>query len=414
MSVPDSVVVIGAGQAGGRCVEALRQGGFAGRISLIGDEAHLPYERPPLSKEMLAADGADKIAWVRPAAWYDETRIERHLGRRAERIDRDRKLVVLDDGSEIAYGALVLATGARPRHLTIPGAEHAAVQVVRTIEDTAKLLPALAAGKHVVVIGAGFIGLESAAAARARGADVVVLEMAPRVLARGVSAELAAWFDAEHRRQGVRVFTGAVTTRIETTPSGAVVHTETDTFPADAIVVGIGVIPNVELAETAGITTKNGIVVDLHGRTSDPAIWSCGDCTQHPNPILGVSLRLESWQNAQNQAIAVAKNILGETKDYAEVPWFWSDQFGHNLQIAGLADDSLTVIARGTLGEGQALRFFLRDGVMVGAIGLDAPRDLRFAKELIAVRATPQPAQLADPAVKLADLLKAAKAARAT
>ena len=414
MAAPQSIVVIGGGQAGGRCIEALRQGGFTGPITLVGDEAHLPYERPPLSKEMLAEGGADKIAWVRPAPWWDEHHITRHLGRRAERIDRDRKLVLLDDGSELPYTALVLATGARPRHLTIPGAEHQAVQVIRTIEDTQKLLPALAPGKRVVVIGAGYIGLETAAAARARGADVTVLEMAPRVLARGVSSEVANWFAAEHARQGVRIRTGALTTRIETTPAGAVVHTETETFPADAIIVGIGVIPNVELAETAGLATDNGILVDTHGRTSDPSIRACGDCTRHPNPILGRLLRLESWQNAQNQAIAVARDILGEIKDYAEVPWFWSDQFGHNLQIAGLPDDTATIIARGTLGEGAALRFFLADGLLIGAIGLDAARDLRFAKELIALRATPDPAQLADPAVKLADLLKSLKAQRAT
>ena len=415
MSAPaDPIVIVGAGQAGGRCAEALRQGGHAGAITLIGDEPHLPYERPPLSKEMLAEGGADKIAWVRPEPWWDEQAISRRLGRRADRIERDRKCVVLDDGSEVPYGALVLATGARPRHLTIPGAGHAAVQVIRTIEDSEKLLPALAPGRRVVVIGAGYIGLETAAAARARGADVTVLEMAPRVLARGVSAEVAAWFAAEHARQGVAIRTGAVTTRIEATATGALVHTETESFGADAIVVGIGVIPNVELAEKCGLATENGIRVDSRGQTSDPAIWACGDCTSHPNPILGGRLRLESWQNAQNQAIAVARNILGADKDYAEVPWFWSDQFGHNLQIAGLVDDAATAVARGTLGEGPALRLFLDKGVLVGAIGLDAGRDLRFAKELIALRATPDPAQLADPAVKLADLLKALKAQRAS
>jgi NADPH-dependent 2,4-dienoyl-CoA reductase/sulfur reductase-like enzyme len=203
-----------------------------------------------------------------------------------------------------------------------------------------------------------------------------------------------------------------VLTRIEDAGGRARVHTEDGAaIEADAVVVGIGVIPNVELAEAAGLATRNGIVVDEFGRTDDPAIWAAGDVTQHPNAILDCSLRLESWQNAQNQAIAVARNVLGAAKPYTEVPWFWSDQFGHNMQIAGIPEGD--VVGRGAFGAGPVLRFYLRDGVLRGAIGIDAARDLRFAKELIGLRAAVPTPDLADPACKLADVLKRAKAVRA-
>ena len=405
------IVIIGGGQAGGRCIEALRQGGFAGSIVLVTDEPHWPYERPPLSKEILGDRNLARMAWVRPEAWWLENAVERRVTR-AERIDRDARQVHLLDGLALEYDALVLATGARPRVLQVPGFEHPACLTLRTPEDSEKLIPSLRPGSHVVVVGAGFIGLETAAAARGHGAEVTVLEVARQVLARGVPHEVAEWYQALHSNHGVDVRLGSVLTRITNDGGRACVHTEDGgSIVADAVVIGIGVVPNVELAESAGLATTNGILVDEFGRTSDPAIYAAGDVTQHPNEILGCSLRLESWQNAQNQAIAVARAILGTGKPYREVPWFWSDQFGHNLQIAGVADGEC--VARGSLGSGPALRLYLKDGILRGTIGIDAGRDVRFAKELIGLRAPVTPEELADPSCKLADLVKRAKAAAA-
>jgi NADPH-dependent 2,4-dienoyl-CoA reductase/sulfur reductase-like enzyme len=406
-----TIVVVGAGQAGGRAIEALRQNGFAGAITLIGDEPHLPYERPPISKELLH-DAAAAIAWVRDAAWYSEANITTHLNRRATAIDRAAHTITLDDGSKIPYDALILATGARPRPLPIPGADHPACLFVRTLEDSQKLIPSLHPGKRIVIIGAGFIGLEVAAAARDRGADATILEVGPMVMARGVTPELSAHYAALHTSQGVTLRLNSSATSIEPAGDQAIVHTAAGPLTADAVVIGIGVIPNTELAESAGLACDNGILVDQFGRTSDPAIYAAGDVTRHPNAIFDQNIRLESWQNAQNQAIAVARNILGAEKPYAEVPWFWSDQFGHNLQIAGLPAPDDTIIARGDLGKGPALRFHLRNNRLTAALAIDAPRDLRFAKELIALKAEPSPESLADPAVKLQDLLKAEKAKR--
>jgi NADPH-dependent 2,4-dienoyl-CoA reductase/sulfur reductase-like enzyme len=406
-----SIVVVGGGQAGGRCIEALRQRNFPGPITLVSDEPHWPYERPPLSKDVLADRNLSRMAWVRPESWWTEQKITRHASR-AEYIDRDAHTLTLLDGTIIPYGALVLATGARPRIMQMPGFEHPAILTIRTPEDSEKLIPHLRPDAHIVIIGAGFIGLEVAAAARAHGAAVTVLEIANRVMARGVPEEVSDWYAALHREKGVDLRLGAVVTRITDASGKAIVHTEDGaTITADAVVIGIGVIPNVELAESAGLETHNGIVVDQYGRTADPAIWAAGDVTHHPNDILGCHLRLESWQNAQNQAIAVARNILGDNKPYTEAPWFWSDQFGHNMQLVGLPEGN--AIGRGTFGAGPVLRFYLTDGIVRGAIGIDAGRDIRFAKDLVALRASIPPAELSDPAVKLVDVVKRLKAARA-
>ena len=410
MNIP--VVIIGAGQAGGRAAEALRQGGHAGPITIVGDEVHPPYERPALSKEFLADADLAKIAWIRPGPWYAENDITLVTGRRATRIDRARKTVALDDGTSLTYGALVLATGARPRLLLLDGADHPRVTYLRTIDDSRKLLPRLGPGGRITVIGAGFIGLEVAAAAHARGAEVTVLEIGEQPMARGVPALVGAFYADLHRAKGIDLRFGASIGRISDADGQAVVELGSgETIRADAVVVGIGVIPNDGLAAEAGLEVDNGIVVDAYGRTSDPVIYAAGDVTNHLNPRLGRRVRLESWQNAQNQAIAVARNILGAETEYAEVPWFWSDQFGVNLQIAGIPEAGDEVIRRGMLGEGPALFFHVRDGKLAAAIGIDSARDIRFAKEIIALGGKVTPAELADPSIGLANIHRALKQA---
>jgi NADPH-dependent 2,4-dienoyl-CoA reductase/sulfur reductase-like enzyme len=406
-----AVVIVGSGQAGGRAAEALRQGGHTGRITLIGDEPHAPYERPALSKEFLSSAAAEKLAWVRPHTWYSEAAITRLHGRRAVGIDEAHNVVELDDGSPVEFETLILTTGARPRQLAVGGADHPLVSYLRTIEDSQQLQRRLSPGARVVVIGAGFIGMEVAATAVARGCAVTVLELAELPMMRAIPRQLGDFYADFHRRKGVDLRVATAVTRITETQGRALVHTDRgEPILADAVVVGIGVVPNVELAQTAGLETDNGIVVDEYGRTGHPRIYAAGDVTSHFNSLLGRRVRLESWQNAQNQAIAVARNVLGAATPYAEVPWFWSDQYELNLQIAGIPQADDEIIRRGVPGGGgPVLYFHLREGRLVASIGINSARDVRFGKEIIAMGGSPSATELADPTVTLASLYAAAK-----
>jgi NADPH-dependent 2,4-dienoyl-CoA reductase/sulfur reductase-like enzyme len=407
-----AVVIIGSGQAGGRAAEALRLGGYPGPITVIGDEPHPPYERPALSKGFLSDARVEQIAWVRPAAWYTEAGITLLHRRRAVRIDRVHGVVELDDGSQIAYRTLILTTGTRPRPLIVEGADHPLLSYLRTIEDSQRLQRRLLPGAHIVVIGAGFIGMEVAASALSRGCTVTVLELADLPMARGVPPLLGAFYADLHRQKGVALRTSTSVRCITDDNGRALVHLDNgEARPADAVVVGIGVIPNIELAQTAGLEIDDGIVVDQYGCTADPRIYAAGDVSSHFNPLLGRRVRLESWQNAQNQAIAVARNILGAAKPYAEVPWFWSDQFDLNLQIAGVPQPGDELVQRGILGSGPVVFFHLRDGKLAAAIGINRGGDVRFGKEIIAMGGHVTAAELADPAISLARVCAALKRA---
>ncbi len=411
----DGVVIVGAGQAGGRCAEALRQAGFTGAITLVGHELHLPYERPSLSKEMLLSDGEEPIAWVRPEDAYAAEGVELRLGSTVVALDRARREATLHDGSTLNYGALVLATGARPRRLNTPGAERVPLHYIRTLEDSRALRERLGPSVRLAIIGAGFIGLEVAAAARTRGAEVVVIEAADRIMARAVPPEISEHHLRLHRDKGVSIMLGAGLAGLEPgAGGGGVLRTDGgDRFTADLVVVGVGIEPNDELAREAGLPTERGVVVDEFGRTADPMVFAAGDVARHYNPLLGRHILLESWQNAQNQAIAVARTIAGGSAPYAEIPWFWSDQFGVNLQVTGLAEPGCRTLIRGTPGQGPALVLQLRDGRLASAAALDASRDLRFAKELILSGAVLDEAALAAPDVRLADLLREVKQRKA-
>lgn len=408
----NGVVVIGAGQAGGRAIEALCGNGYEGPITLIGREPHLPYERPPLSKEMLLDTGSEHIAWIRPAEWYATHQVRLMLDATATRIDRDTQEVSLADGSVVPYDTLILATGASPRALLVAGGDHPRCHAIRTIDDSRRLREHLLPGTHIAVVGAGFIGLEAAAAARKQGCAVTVLEAGRRVMARGVPPRISDLYAKLHRDNGVVLCFGADITAITGPADAPVVELADGTaIAADAIVVGIGVVPEDGLAAACGLAVDGGIVVDDHGRTEDPHIYAAGDVTRHHNPLLGVNLRLESWQNAQNQAIAVARNIAGQETVYAEVPWFWSDQYGVNMQITGLPSPDATEIIRGDLDSFNGLLLQVVGPRLVCAIGLNAPRDLRFAKQIISLGVDIDPATLADPSIKLADVLRALKVA---
>ena len=407
MSTEAGIVIIGAGEAGARAAAALRENHYAGPVTLIGEERHLPYERPPLSKA--AMTGADEPT---AATIMSEEQLAahgiRHLsGVMVTEIDRARHSVMLDDGTRLPYAKLLLATGARPRRLTTPGADASNVLYLRTFADALAMRAYLKPGIRLVVIGGGFIGLEIAASALDRGCTVAVVEMAPRILGRAVPAEVAALVAEAHAAAGIRLIVGVGLAAIE---DKAVLLADGTRLDCDAIIAGVGAIPETGLAEKAALAIENGIRVNGQLQTDDPDIFAAGDCCAFPHPVFGGRrLRLEAWRNAQDQGNHAARAMLGETAPFEVVPWFWSDQHDHTLQIAGLPDEGDTTVTR-DLG-GTTLHFHLKAGRLVGAsafgpIGKVA-REIRLAEMLIARRAEPSPAALVDPSVKLKSLLAA-------
>lgn len=405
------IVIVGAGECGARAAFALREKGFEGEITLIGAEPYLPYERPPLSKDGLA--GAEPPKHVADAERYEEAGITLLTSASVEAIDRRRKAVRLADGREVDYDRLLLATGARPR--AFPGVSENAerIRMLRTHADALAIRGALSAGRKLAIIGGGFIGLELAATARKLGAEVVLIEGLPRVLCRGVPEEIAAVITERHRQEGVEIVCNARIADLEADDDGArILFADGASRLADLIVVGIGAVPNVELAEAAGLQVENGIAVDTTLRTSDPDIYAAGDCCSFPlSHYGGRRVRLEAWRNAQDQGTLVAANLLGAAEPIASVPWFWSDQYELTLQIAGLADGAVMTVRR-DLEDGAFILFHLDgEGRLIAASGIGTgnavARDIRLAEMLIAAGSLPDPAALSSPETKLKKLLAA-------
>jgi 3-phenylpropionate/trans-cinnamate dioxygenase ferredoxin reductase subunit len=378
-------VIVGAGQAGGRAAKTLRTAGYTGRIVMIGEEPHPPHERPPLSKAVLAGEAAPESTHLFSEGELARLGLECCYGTRAVSIDRAAKSVVLDLGEAIVYEKLILCTGSRVRRLQLPGADSPNVLYLRTIEDSMALRSRLGERGHLVVIGGGWIGLEVAATARKLGVTVSVLEALDRVCARTVPPEVSQHLQALHERNGVSLRLGQG------------VHAVDD----ELVVVGIGVVPNVELAQAAGLAVDNGIVVDECGRSSDPHIFAAGDCANVPLACLGRRVRLESWANAQEQAVVAAKAALGQDVRYDELPWFWSDQYDLNLQILGLPARWTEPVVRGNPAGGSGSYFYLEGDRIVGIVSFNAPRDLRAAKRLAQTGKPVRAQDLANPAIQL-------------
>lgn len=405
-SPPATIVIVGAGQAGGWAAHGLRQEGFAGRIVLIGDEAHPPHERPPLSKAVLSGEALPDSTRLMPAQAFEALALDWRPGATVRRIERAARHVVLAGGERLAYDKLILCTGGRARTLPLPGADAAAIHTLRTIDDALALAPLLAPGRSIAVVGGGWIGLEVAATARQKGAAVVVLETQERLCARTVPPEVSAHLLALHRAQGTEVLLGARIAGFAADADGRaqVLLADGGALRCDAIVLGVGLVPNDELAREAGLACDGGIIVDARCQTADPDILAAGDVAVAPNPWAGRPLRLESWQNAQEQGIAAARSALGIAVNYQPLPWFWSDQYGMNLQIYGLPRPGHQLVTRGDPGAGSGLLCYLAGDVIEAAIGINAARDLRFARRLIEQRKRVDAARLADLGTPLAKL----------
>ena len=401
-----TVLIIGGGQAGAQAVDTLRRGGFTGRLVLICDEPQLPYQRPPLSKKYLAGELAEDRLLFRHRSFYDEHRVELKLGVRAARIDPAARRVTLAGGEELAYDRLMLCVGAKSRELSCPGAELPGVHYLRAIADVAAIRAGLKPGARALIIGGGYIGLETAATARAMGCAVTVLEMADRVMNRVVASSVSEYFAHEHRTQGVKIICNTRVVRLE----GAarverVVCADGSTHEADLLVVGVGAVANTELASAAGLRCENGIVVDEYCRTSDAAIYAAGDCTNHPSVRFEMRVRLESVDNAFEQAKTAALNILERATVHDRVPWFWSDQFDNKLLIVGLSQGFDQQVMRGDPATRSFSVCYLKGGELLAVEAINHSKDYMAARKLIAERARPDLDKLADPQIALKEAI---------
>jgi 3-phenylpropionate/trans-cinnamate dioxygenase ferredoxin reductase component len=404
----DRVVIVGAGQAGGQVAYSLRQWGYAGQVTIVGEEPSPPYERPPLSKDLLKGAIGEEKLWLKTPAWYAEKSVDLRTGVAVSGIDRGSRAVRLAGGDGLAYDALVLATGSRPRTLPVPGASLPGVFALRTIADTRAIAPRLVPGARLLVVGAGYIGLEVAAVARSLGAEVTVLEAMDRVLARVAGKVVSDFFEAEHRSHGVDLRCSA---RLEAFEGegrleGALLAGGGH-VAADVAVVGVGIAPCEELAKQAGLACEDGIVVDRDARTSDPAIFAAGDCARRPLVHYGRTGRLESVHNAIEQGKLAAAAILGRPRPAEDVPWFWSDQYDLKLQTAGLGQGHDRVVVRGNPADRKFAAFYLKDGALLAVDAIGCPMEFMASRQLIARGARPDPAALADPGVAMKSIVDA-------
>lgn len=390
-------MIVGAGHAGFQLAASLRQNGFDGRIALLNDEGHLPYQRPPLSKAYLKGAGGPETLMFRPEKFYQDQRIEL-VANRAVSIDRAARKVALASGAPLDYSHLVLATGARNRLLDIPNANLEAVRYLRTLDDSEALRHQIASGQRAVVIGAGFIGLEFAATARAKGLEVDVIELGVRVMARAVTAEISEYFQSKHTAAGIRIHLGVQVTSIESDGDKVTGVSLNDGrhIPANLVVVGVGVLPNVEIAAEADLPVASGIIVNDHLRTADDNISAIGDCALYVSHRFGGSLRLESVQNATDHARCVAARLTGKDEVYDGMPWFWSDQGPDKLQMVGLTTGYDRVVVRGDRDQGQFSAFCYRSGHLVGIESVNRAGDHMFGRRLLGANGSITPEQASD------------------
>ena len=397
------IIIIGAGQAAGQAAASLRQEGYEGSITIFGEENQAPYQRPPLSKAYLSGElGMDRVL-VRPEKFYTDKAISLHTGTRVEAVDPAGKTVTTADGETHAYHKLLIATGSRPRILDIQGSDLNGIHYLRTIDDVDGIRASMESTEKACIVGGGYIGLEVAAVANKIGLDVTVLEMEERILQRVTTPEMSAFYHELHTSRGVDIRTETTVSGFEGDTNVTSVICGDEKIPAQLVIVGIGIIPNVELAQAVGLECNDGIVVDNHCRTADPDIYAAGDCTNHPNSLLDRRLRLESVPNAMEQARVASTNMLGGDKAYDTIPWFWSDQYELKLQMVGFSADGDSSVVRGEKSSNEFAIFYLKEGKVIAVDAVNSPREFMVCKQLYGKTVNSE--DLANPEFELKSLL---------
>ena len=397
------MVIIGCGQAGGQAAASLRQEKYEGPITMIGQEPYIPYQRPPLSKQYLSGEQEKEKLSLRQESFYSEKEINLKLETSVLSLDPDKRELQLENGETVTYDKLLVATGGRPRKLEVDGHTLKGIHYLRNIDDVDAIKTQMNTSQNLVIVGGGYIGLEVASVAIKRGLTVSVLEMESRILERVTTEEMSAFYHQLHTDQGVNILTSTQAKAFKGSETVESVVCDDHEIPADLVIVGIGILPNTEMAEAAGLETNNGLVVDEHCRTSNEHIFAAGDCTNHPNPILNRRLRLESVPNAMEQGRVAASNMLGGSKSYASMPWFWSDQYEHKLQMVGFSKDSDQSVVRGDMESKSFTVFYLKDDSIIAADSVNNPKEFIASKQLVGKKASIE--ALADTSIDLKTLI---------
>ena len=402
----ENLLIIGAGQSAIQCISTLKKEGYSGSITLVGEEEHLPYQRPPLSKGFLEDSIGKERLYFKKLEFFTENKVQLYLGLAAEKLDIENQKVYLSDNSELEFDKLVLATGSRVRYLNFPGSELKSIFYLRNLDDAEAIKKDLETSDNLVIIGAGYIGLEAAAIAAKKNKTVTVIEMADRVMNRTVDPQISEYYLNLHQSYGVKFhFNTSLETINKSSDSLEVVCSDGTEVKADSVLIGAGVIPNIELAEDAGIYCDNGIIVDEFGQTNFKNVYACGDCTNHPNKILNKNLRLESVHNAMEQAKTVASSVLNNPMEYSQVPWFWSDQYDHKLQIVGLSGDHDLVTMRGNTNDAKFMLFYTKDEELIAVDAINNPKEFLISRKLVANKVKIKPNVISDLNTNLNDLI---------
>ena len=402
----ENLLIIGAGQSAIQCISTLKKEGYSGSITLVGEEEHLPYQRPPLSKGFLEDSLNKERLYFKKLEFFTENKVQLYLGLSAEKLEIDNQKVYLSDNSVLEFDKLVFATGSRVRYLDFPGSELKSIFYLRDLDDAEAIKKDLETSENLVIIGAGYIGLEAAAIAAKKNKKVTIIEMADRVMNRTVDPQISEYYLNLHKSYGVKFhFNTSLETINEVSDSLEVVCSDGTEVKADSVLIGAGVVPNIELAEEAGINCDNGIIVNEFGQTNFKNIYACGDCTNHPNKILNKNLRLESVHNAMEQAKTVASSVMNNPMEYNQVPWFWSDQYDHKLQIVGLSGDHDLVTMRGTTNDAKFMLFYTKDEELIAVDAINNPKEFLISRKLVANKVKIKPNVISDLNTNLNDLI---------
>lgn len=403
----ENLVIVGAGQSAIQCITSLRKEDYPGLITLVGEEEHLPYQRPPLSKGFLEDTVSNERLYFKKLEFFIENKVQLKLGTKAEEIDIENNNIHLSDNTKLSFDKLVFATGSSVRKLDFPGKDLNSIHYLRGLDDALSIKKDLQATQNIVVVGAGYIGLEVAAIAAKQNKSVTVIEMADRVMNRTVDPQISDYYLNLHQKNGVTFkFNTSLKEIIGTNNPEKVVCYDGSEVAADMVVIGAGIMPNVELAENAGLSCDNGIVVNEFGKTDHADIYACGDCTNHPNKLLNKKIRLESVHNAMEQSKTVASSIINQSLAYNQIPWFWSDQYDHKLQIVGLSGDHDKVIMRGDMSEAKFMLFYTKDDKLIAVDAVNNSKEFLICKKLVANKVTIKPDEISNPATNLNDLIE--------